>query len=149
MELRNLLWRIKKQGEPARRAQDIWGKAPPEAAAVVPACGDCYGAARGAGDCCDTCQDVLVRYSERRWGIDPASVAQCNGGAKPGEPTCGDAPGAKPGVPKAVTCAKHLACGSCVADGCGWCISQRACRPDEPWLCQVRCYSGLGVKENI
>jgi len=134
LELRALLRRISNAGKPLRRAQDIWASEPEEAAVAV-ACGDCYGALRGPDDCCNTCGDVLSRYAERGWGIDPQSVGQCReGGGRPGDPVCGDAPGA--GVPRAVICANHLDCGACVASGCGWCISQRACRPDEPWLCQ-------------
>ena len=33
-------------------------------------------------------------------------------------------------------CDAHLDCGSCVSGGCAWCISDRACRPDEAWQCQ-------------
>lgn len=33
------------------------------------ACGSCYGAELGAGDCCYTCHDVKSRYSKRGWDV--------------------------------------------------------------------------------
>ncbi|KAL7435453.1 hypothetical protein ACHAXM_006184 [Skeletonema potamos] len=30
-------------------------------------CGPCYGAAESEGDCCNTCDDVLTRYKNKRW----------------------------------------------------------------------------------
>lgn len=77
------------------------------------------------------------------WYLDLNTVPQCkNGNNANFEPVCGDLPphlqGDDSSTPsKAEKCAAHLDCGGCVAGGCGWCISQRACRPDEPWNCQV------------
>ena len=35
------------------------------------------------------------------------------------------------------SCAHHLSCGSCLATaGCAWCIGERDCVADVPWLCQ-------------
>ena len=35
------------------------------------------------------------------------------------------------------SCAHHLSCGACLATaGCGWCIGERDCVADVPWLCQ-------------
>ncbi|GMI43848.1 hypothetical protein TrCOL_g9998 [Triparma columacea] len=33
-------------------------------------------------------------------------------------------------------CSAHQSCDVCLAEGCGWCIGERACVPDEPWMCQ-------------
>ncbi len=33
-------------------------------------------------------------------------------------------------------CALHVSCQACLRDGCGWCIGERACVPDEVWMCQ-------------
>ena len=33
-------------------------------------------------------------------------------------------------------CSAHQSCDSCLSQGCGWCIGERACVPDEPWMCQ-------------
>lgn len=37
---------------------------------------------------------------------------------------------------KAPVCSNLLGCHECVANGCAWCLSQRACRKDEAWQCQ-------------
>ena len=64
-------------------------------------------------------------------------MAQCRGDGGGGDQAvCGDLPGARPGPPAAAQCAAHTGCGACVAGGCAWCISQRACRVDEAWQCQ-------------
>jgi len=33
-------------------------------------------------------------------------------------------------------CSNMLSCNSCLQSGCAWCLGERACVPDEPWLCQ-------------
>ena len=40
-------------------------------------CGDCYGAADGAHDCCATCEDIRVRYERRGWRFKPQTMRQC------------------------------------------------------------------------
>eukprot|EP00750_Incisomonas_marina_P032337 INCI9142.4.p1 GENE.INCI9142.4~~INCI9142.4.p1 ORF type:complete len:984 (+),score=126.33 INCI9142.4:332-2953(+) len=32
-------------------------------------------------------------------------------------------------------CTLFLSCDDCLDGGCGWCISDRTCVPDEPWIC--------------
>ena len=143
LELRILLARVQRASEPPRRQPGLHGSSAEEvvstAVAAAP-CGDCFGAGDGDDDCCNTCEDVMERYHRRGWGINPATVAQCNGNVDSSGAVCGEAPGRNgdgQGLAAATRCAAHLACHSCVADGCGWCISQRACRPDEAWQCQV------------
>jgi len=34
------------------------------------------------------------------------------------------------------SCDVHLNCASCLAANCGWCLGERACVPDKPWMCQ-------------
>ena len=105
-------------------------------AVAEPACGDCYGARAG---CCNSCAEVREAYDRRRWALpDIDSIAQCRreraGG--PGGGVCEDPTrdgGSEDAVPR---CSSYLSCGVCVENGCGWCISQRACRVDEAWQCQ-------------
>lgn len=40
-------------------------------------CGDCYGAKQNETHCCQTCQDVLDAYREKRWNPDPEKFEQC------------------------------------------------------------------------
>ncbi|KAG5472169.1 hypothetical protein CUR178_02845 [Leishmania enriettii] len=42
-------------------------------------CPSCYGAERGPGDCCHTCEDVRQAYARRGWtlNVDDISVEQC------------------------------------------------------------------------
>lgn len=40
-------------------------------------CGDCYGAKLNDTHCCNTCQDVIDAYREKRWQPDPRSFEQC------------------------------------------------------------------------
>lgn len=42
-----------------------------------PACGDCYGAKQNETHCCNTCQDVIEAYREKRWNPDPEKFEQC------------------------------------------------------------------------
>jgi len=145
LELRNLLARVRRASQPPRRQPGLHSNSADELASTAVAaapCGDCYGAGDGDDDCCNTCEDVIERYHRRGWGINPATVAQCSVNVDASGSVCGDAPGSSSngggqGLAAASRCAAHLACHSCVADGCGWCISQRACRPDEAWQCQV------------
>ena len=41
-----------------------------------------------------------------------------------------------PGVTMPVECTAHLDCQSCLNNRCGWCLGERACVKDEPWMCQ-------------
>lgn len=106
-----------------------------EEASLVIACGDCYGAQESASDCCNSCSDVEQKYNRRGWNFDPSVVGQCTGGGT-STAVCGDL-GEQEKVQKKVSCSSFLGCDTCVAGGCAWCISQRACRPDEAWQCQV------------
>ena len=49
------------------------GKLPPDY------CGSCYGAEAKAGDCCNTCDDVIDAYKRKRWGSHDVvkSAEQC------------------------------------------------------------------------
>lgn len=40
-------------------------------------CGDCYGAKQNETHCCQTCQDVIEAYREKRWNPDPEKFEQC------------------------------------------------------------------------
>lgn len=42
-----------------------------------PVCGDCYGAKQNETHCCNTCQDVIEAYREKRWNPDPEKFEQC------------------------------------------------------------------------
>jgi hypothetical protein len=141
-ELRALLARVQRARQPLRQQPGLGQQrgvgagagtgdtAIGVAGALAVPCGDCYGAGNGDGDCCQTCEDVLERYRRKGWGVDPSTVAQCQGeGGNDGQAAAAGAAAAQ--------CAAHLACHTCVSGGCGWCISQRACRPDVAWQCQV------------
>lgn len=43
----------------------------------IPACGDCYGAKLNETHCCNTCQDVIDAYREKRWNPEPEKFEQC------------------------------------------------------------------------
>lgn len=34
------------------------------------------------------------------------------------------------------SCDQYQTCESCSTNGCGWCLGERACVPDEAWMCQ-------------
>lgn len=40
-------------------------------------CGDCYGAKLNETHCCNTCQDVIDAYREKRWNPEPEKFEQC------------------------------------------------------------------------
>ncbi|ODV89572.1 hypothetical protein CANCADRAFT_141066 [Tortispora caseinolytica NRRL Y-17796] len=41
-------------------------------------CGPCYGTESGEGDCCNTCQEVIDRYNQRKWQFEDGSeFEQC------------------------------------------------------------------------
>ena len=42
-----------------------------------PVCGSCYGAAVNETHCCNSCQDVIDAYREKRWNPVPESFEQC------------------------------------------------------------------------
>lgn len=42
-----------------------------------PACGDCYGAKLNETHCCNSCQDVIDAYREKRWNPEPEKFEQC------------------------------------------------------------------------
>lgn len=42
-----------------------------------PVCGDCYGAKLNETHCCNTCQDVIDAYREKRWNPEPEKFEQC------------------------------------------------------------------------
>jgi hypothetical protein len=128
LQLRNVIKDIYKGTVKPERANQ-------EDNSVAVMCGDCYGAQETASDCCNTCGDVEQKYSRKGWSFDPSVVTQCNGGVT-SEAVCGDL-GEQENVNKRVSCSSFLGCDACVAGGCAWCISQRGCRPDEAWQCQV------------
>ena len=35
-----------------------------------------------------------------------------------------------------MSCDRHQTCEACSTAGCGWCLGERACVPDEAWMCQ-------------
>jgi DnaJ-domain-containing protein 1 len=43
---------------------------------------------------------------------------------------------AAPLEPSGKECSSYISCDKCVASRCAWCISQRACREDQAWICQ-------------
>lgn len=42
-----------------------------------PKCGSCYGAQHNASHCCNTCQDVIDAYRDKRWNPNTDSFEQC------------------------------------------------------------------------
>lgn len=44
-------------------------------------------------------------------------------------------PAAKESAGQGPDCTLFLSCDDCLEGGCGWCISDRTCVPDEPWIC--------------
>lgn len=40
-------------------------------------CGSCYGAQQNETHCCNTCQDVIDAYREKRWSPNTDSFEQC------------------------------------------------------------------------
>uniref|UniRef100_A0A8W7P7C7 Endoplasmic reticulum-Golgi intermediate compartment protein 3 n=1 Tax=Anopheles coluzzii TaxID=1518534 RepID=A0A8W7P7C7_ANOCL len=60
----------------------------PATTTVKPACGSCYGAAKNASQCCNTCQEVIDAYRERKWNPNVEDFEQCkngNGGSVEGK----------------------------------------------------------------
>lgn len=49
----------------------------PSTSTDKPICGDCYGAQTNETHCCNTCQDVIDAYRERRWQPDTDKFEQC------------------------------------------------------------------------
>lgn len=43
----------------------------------IPICGSCYGAERNSSHCCQTCQDVIDAYREKRWSPNTDNFDQC------------------------------------------------------------------------
>lgn len=43
----------------------------------VPICGSCYGAGYNETHCCNSCQDVIDAYREKKWNPDTGSFDQC------------------------------------------------------------------------
>lgn len=43
----------------------------------VPVCGSCYGAQSNDTHCCNSCQDVIDAYREKKWNPDTNSFVQC------------------------------------------------------------------------
>lgn len=43
----------------------------------MPTCGDCYGAKLNDTHCCNTCQDVIDAYREKRWNPNTEKFEQC------------------------------------------------------------------------
>lgn len=43
-----------------------------------PVCGDCYGAKANDSHCCNTCQDVIDAYREKRWNPNTDKFEQCH-----------------------------------------------------------------------
>lgn len=80
------------------------------------------------------CFIFTLDSSFQGWSFDPSGISQCSGGHS-SEAVCGDIV-EQDKVKKKMSCSSFLGCEACVSGGCGWCISQRACRPDEPWQCQ-------------
>lgn len=54
----------------------IWQVAP-VVNSTEPVCGDCYGAKLNETHCCNTCQDVIDAYREKRWNPEPEKFEQC------------------------------------------------------------------------
>lgn len=44
---------------------------------VPPACGSCYGANHNETHCCNTCQDVIDAYRDKKWNPNTESFEQC------------------------------------------------------------------------
>lgn len=44
---------------------------------LVLTCGDCYGAKTNETHCCNTCQDVIDAYREKRWNPITEKFEQC------------------------------------------------------------------------
>lgn len=40
-------------------------------------CGSCYGAQKNDTHCCNTCQDVIDAYREKRWNPNMDQFEQC------------------------------------------------------------------------
>lgn len=40
-------------------------------------CGSCYGAEKNETHCCNTCQDVIEAYRDKRWNPNTDSFEQC------------------------------------------------------------------------
>lgn len=40
-------------------------------------CGSCYGAQANSTHCCNTCQDIIDAYREKRWNPDTEKFEQC------------------------------------------------------------------------
>ena len=145
LEMRTLLEAVSQAAGPTRRPRPLKAHfddrndkaAAVSGSAVAVACGDCYGAQHFEGQCCDTCNEVRGAYAARGWHLDESGVVQCRAEAS-GAPVCEMDSGGSDGTDDVVKrCAPFLSCASCVAeDGCAWCISHRACRPDQPWYCQ-------------
>lgn len=49
----------------------------PETEDTKPKCGDCYGAKLNETHCCNTCQDVIDAYREKRWNPNTEQFKQC------------------------------------------------------------------------
>lgn len=43
----------------------------------APVCGSCYGAGHNDTHCCQTCQDVIDAYRDKKWNPNPDSFEQC------------------------------------------------------------------------
>lgn len=48
-----------------------------QTAIELPKCGSCYGAAANETHCCNTCQDVIDAYREKRWNPTTSKFDQC------------------------------------------------------------------------
>lgn len=86
-------------------------------------CESCYGAESEQSPCCNSCQEVQKAYQAKNWAFNNGEgIAQCQ----------------KEGYVQLTEddCSLLFDCNSCVNAGCGWCLADRACRPDKPWHCQ-------------
>ncbi|KAJ1458508.1 hypothetical protein M885DRAFT_512979 [Pelagophyceae sp. CCMP2097] len=94
-------------------------------------CGDSRGMAgccnSGCGECADLCGGAAAP-------VEGGGAAPVEGAVSIGvDASAFDFSTSSAGP---VGCSAHLSCAACAAHDCGWCLSQRACREDEPWKCQ-------------
>ncbi|XP_067646483.1 endoplasmic reticulum-Golgi intermediate compartment protein 3 [Eurosta solidaginis] len=79
--------RLDLKGNPLKETEPI-----KEIVAVSPSnknstCGSCYGAETNSTHCCNTCEEVLNAYRQRRWTVQMDKIEQCKDQAKQSDTT--------------------------------------------------------------